>query len=372
MAESSHVPIVIGNAAPFRLVVRDEDHWNPSLEDINRGQYDYVKLHRLSAFVDVGIAPYSLGIGFDGSLVLPATDDYKDRDAALAKFNQVLGQLLLGGVYTEAVSPEDITFGTLTLDGYFRGITCASGPVSRFHQAIRQKMGGVLDLGRLVKPRKIAVGEVESSLLKGKEVLATVDRLSAGILLNGVTYLVRHQWAEALVGLWTSIEQVVSHIWDTRIAKCDSDRGAKIVGRGKFLQDFRTWTTSARVEVLYQKGLIGAGEYNLLNKARKARNEFVHSGKTPKRQSAEASAKALFGLMSLVIANYKDSGHLSDIYERILRNVRGSFVPKERVVPMEEVSWWIEIPPIPGDPRWGDRKYDVVESLRLKPVSKEI
>lgn len=55
--ETKHVPVIIGNYAPFRLVLRDTDTWSPTLEQINSREYDYVKLCRLSCFIDIGIAP---------------------------------------------------------------------------------------------------------------------------------------------------------------------------------------------------------------------------------------------------------------------------------------------------------------------------
>ena len=61
--ERNHVPVVIGNYAPFRLVLREGDSWEPTLEQINSRTFDYVKLSRLSCFIDIGIAPFSLGIG---------------------------------------------------------------------------------------------------------------------------------------------------------------------------------------------------------------------------------------------------------------------------------------------------------------------
>ena len=71
MRDDDHIPIVIGNCRPFRIIERETDNWNPTLEQINGKDYDYVKLNRMSTFIDIGIAPLSLGIGFDGSLILP-------------------------------------------------------------------------------------------------------------------------------------------------------------------------------------------------------------------------------------------------------------------------------------------------------------
>jgi hypothetical protein len=113
------VPVITANFNPLRFVVRsDKDIWEPTLEQINGRSYDYVKLHRLSTYFDAGIAPYSLGVCFDGTLVLPAIARFRDRNSALAQFNRTLSELLLGGVYCEAVSPDDVGYGSTSFTAY--------------------------------------------------------------------------------------------------------------------------------------------------------------------------------------------------------------------------------------------------------------
>src|SRR6185503_1582651 len=118
--EAIQIPVIIGNYAPFRLVLREGESWNPTLEQVNNNEYDYVKLSRMSTFIDIGIAPFSLGVSFDGSLVLPATKEFRLQETALDKFNETLGILLLGGIYCEAVQPTDISYGSLFIGGYLR------------------------------------------------------------------------------------------------------------------------------------------------------------------------------------------------------------------------------------------------------------
>lgn len=64
-------PIITADAKPFRFVCREADSWNPTLDEVNSRSYDYVKLHRMSTYLDVGIAPFSLGVCFDGTLFSP-------------------------------------------------------------------------------------------------------------------------------------------------------------------------------------------------------------------------------------------------------------------------------------------------------------
>ena len=369
MDEDNRVPIIIGNASPFRIIVRDTDCWTPTLEDTNNGTYDYIKLHRLSTYIDVDIRPYSMGVAFDGSLILPAAKEFHDKDKSLDIFNRTLGYLLLGGIYTEAVSPEDMTVGSMTLDGYFRPTTSSSGAVASFHRAIQTKHLGALDSIKLLNPEEIKIEDYQNAIESGKATLSAIPRLSASILLNGATQYVKHEWPESLVSLWTSIEQVLSHIWDAEIVRKRNDFGQEITGRKKFLQDFRTWSTSAKIEVLYQNTLIDPEVYGLLNNARKSRNTFVHEGIKPTQENARSALDSLFALISFACNNFEDKSSLNNIVEMIEKHLRGELIPKNRIFSKEEVTHWLPVPPIPGDTSWGDEEYEIIEELKLKKLT---
>ncbi|MCD6013455.1 MAG: hypothetical protein K0Q79_3317 [Flavipsychrobacter sp.] len=366
--QSHHVPVIIGNYAPFRLVLRETDSWMPTLEQINSREYDYVKLCRLSGFIDIGIAPFSLGISFDGSLVLPASPNFKTRESAFNKFNETLGILLLGGIYSEAVQPTDISFGTLFFDGYVKQHNGGTGHEASFHKAIQTKYVSTIDVISLLNPKTINFTELKDAYKKGKEYFSKLDKLSPSLLLNGTSNYVKHQWGEGLIFLWTSIEQVVNIIWTNEIIKNDIDGEEIVDGRSKFLKDFRTWTTSAKIELLYQKEFIRTEQYKLLNKARKSRNDFVHNGKELTQENVQCALNGLFSLLSLVISSYQNSDLLNDTLETIYRNQRGDLIPKKTTFDKEEVTHWLSLPPLPGDNGWGNKEYEIIDDLVLKPL----
>lgn len=368
--QSQHIPVVIGNYAPFRLVLRETDSWNPTLEQINSREYDYVKLCRLSCFIDIGIAPFSLGISFDGSLVLPASPEFRTRESALDKFNETLGILLLGGIYSEAVQPTDISFGTLFFNGYLKQHNGGTGHESVFHKAIQTKYVSTLDVISLLKPKTISKTELEDAYKKGKEYYLKLNKLSPNLLLNGTSNYVRHQWAEGLIFLWTSVEQVINIIWIKEVIQNETEIDDLIEGRSKFLKDFRTWTTSTKIELLYQKGFLKTKQYQLLNKARKTRNDFVHNGKELTQENVKCALDGLFQMISLVISSYQNPDLLNETLETIYKNQRGDLIPKRTKFSKEEVTHWLSLPPLPGDSDWGDKEYEIIEDLVLKPLEK--
>ncbi|MBN1373392.1 MAG: hypothetical protein JW987_15755 [Anaerolineaceae bacterium] len=365
MNNRNHVPIVIASVLPFRLVKRENELWAPSINDINDRNYDYVKLSRLSTFLDVGIRPFSIGIGFDGSLILPAIDEFRNRDTALEKFNETLGILLLGGIYTEAVLPVDISIGLLTLDGYTKLLGGGDGPNAKFHRAIRTKHAGALDVILLFNPPSLEIAEISDAYEKGKQFYQKLKGISPVLLLNGASNYVNRHWTESLIFIWTSIEQIVNCLWVDHIV---NQKQANIAGRSTFLKDFRTWTTSTRIEVLFQRELIDTETYKLINLARKARNDFIHNGKGISGEVSLYALSSLFRLMSLIISDFKSTNLLQNSLNTIVKHEKGDLIPNKSSFSTNEVSHWLPIPPLPGDPNWGDKEYEIIEDLVLQPL----
>lgn len=369
--ESNHVPVVIGNYAPFRLVLRETDNWNFTLDQVYNREYDYVKLCRLSCFIDIGIAPFSLGVSFGGSLILPATEKYSNREDASDTFNETLETLLLGGVYSEAIQPIDISYGTLFSDGYVKSMGGGTGAISSFHRAIETKLIGPFDGIPLIEPETILNSDIEKAYKRGKSIISKLDNLSPSLLLNGTSHYVKHQWTEGLIFLWTSIEQLVNIIWNQEIINDESQGDTVIEGRTRFLKDYRTWTTSTRIEVLYQRGFISADDYHLLNSARKARNDFVHNGEKLNERKVRCALEGFFRLISLIITDYQNPLELKDITDHIFSNQRGDLYPKKTTLNLDEVKYWHNIPPLPGDKNWDGKEYEIIEELVLRPLKRE-
>lgn len=366
------MPVITGNYRPFRLVLRENDNWNPTIEQVNRRSYDYVKLHRMSMFVDIGILPLSLGVSFDGTLVLPATKQFVNPKEALTHFNTFLCSLLLGGIYCEAVSPDDVCLGRMTHTAYSKITGNNRGAVSGFHQAIRTTAVGILDAIRLLDPETVRVTALKEALSVGKSRLARTGSLSPQTLLHGATFYAKNQWADSLIHLWTSVEQVLEDMWSERILSKSSVLGITKSRRRGFLGDRRTWTASAKLELLYQKALLPEETYARLDKARTQRNAFAHSGAIPSPEGAEAALDGLFQLVSLRIADSTDPRSLLSVADLIKERSRLYASWERRGEPLEGVTHWLEVPPVPGDVNWGDAPYEIIEDLQLRKLNQPI
>lgn len=366
------LPVVTGNYAPFRLVMREEDAWAPSLEDISSKTYDYVKLHRSSMGVPVGIEPFSMLVCFDGTFVLPAIETFRKKENALELFNRVLAEILLGGIYVDAMSPDDLGLGSVTFDGYCRMRGGSRGNISSLHSNLRTTYAGIWDSMILLHPRTILVNELQETIIRGRSRMKSIGPLSPDTLLYGSTFYTHHQWAESLIHLWTTAEQIIGMMWREHLINGRTVNGLAKKNRKQFLEDTRTWTSSARIEVLFQKEILPDSTCVQLDVARKARNEFVHTGKRPSSDAARAALEALFQLASLRATGNQEVDHFKEIVGLITEQSK-FFIdweqPKDSLS-IEEVKYWMPLPPIPGDSHWGDKPYEVIEELRFVPIKK--
>ncbi|WP_303748398.1 hypothetical protein [Stenotrophomonas pigmentata] len=339
-------PLIMAISEPLKLIAKDEnDSWNPTIEDINGGTYDYLKLNRVSGFIDGMVAPYTILVGFDGSLALPSLPEFKQHGKALKIFNRVFLEMLLGGIYSHAVAPADIGSGVLYSTGYIRMFSRA-GAVTKLHSSLRERSASASDAFCLMDQKPITISELEAAIGRGREIVEKCGSLSHEIVLSGCTHYVEGALAEALTGLWTSIEQLVSLIWRNEVeAKAAADG---VPNRKSFLNDYRVWTTSARIEVLFQKGILNAELYCCLNTARKARNDFIHRGDQPDLVDATAALSGLFYLMSACTSNYVDIHRLDDVRAKI--EARCVLRPRPNgPIPESAVKYWREIPQLPGE-----------------------
>ncbi len=95
-------------------------------------------------------------------------------------------------------------------------------------------------------------------------------------------------------------EQLTSTLWKQFLGNAVyqvvnlKDRMKSLAG------DHRTWSASVCQELLFQVGLLEEETFVLLFKARKARNDLVHSGRTPTKEVVENVYKGLLQLMKKI------------------------------------------------------------------------
>jgi hypothetical protein len=330
---------------PFRMIESEAlDKWSASIEQVNRHDWEYVKLHEISGGIDVGLpAPYHMLIGRDGALALPPIAELRSDQQAVEFFNRCLAALLLGGVYCAAVTLDNLEFGSI-IDWKYIRLHGEQAGANHFHKLIRMRMAPPIDAIRLMDPPTLDFEVLRQAAKEGFALLKSVPRLSPEFLLKGVSGIARRDWGVGLSNLWITIEQLTETLWQREVLEPAASDQSRITGRSDQLRDTRTWTTANRHEMLHFKGAIPATVLRDLYHARKARNDLSHRGTHPTDASASSAYRATLALLQSVVGEIDISLSGLDLTDHSLSD---PFKPREsRAL---DPQYWMEIPKLPGE-----------------------
>jgi hypothetical protein len=363
MPEPTRILATLAYTTPLRFVFRtSEDRWKATLGKINSRRYDYVKLHRLSASLDIGLpSPLCMYLAFDGSLLLPRIEQYWPVERAVSAFNEILGYMLVGGMYFGPVEPPDIDQAVVYRTGYFRPFGMAESLVGLARRELQYKIASPLNSIRLYRPDQVLASDIRKAYDEGKATCVKIPSLSPSLLVRGISAFVTHDWGASLSHLWITTEQIVEHLWRTCVVDSVVRPDPAIPGRRDFLKDHRAWTTATRIELLFQKRVLPIRTYRLLNIARKGRNDLVHTGVIPKREACEAAMDGVFQLIARV-ARPRSIHSFAGLLRRYksLDPIKRHYNTR-RTITAKDVGLWLgPLPPIPGEEEWGDDPFENV------------
>ena len=204
----------------------------------------------------------------------------------------------------------------------------------------------------------------------GSEISRTLPKNLASVFLPSCTAFCNEEWERALILGWSCAELLISQLWDQHLLNGAKVDGIKQKRRKDFLSDTRTWTSSTRIELLWQKGLIEDNIYALLDRVRSARNAFVHSVSGCSPIDARGVIEADLFLIQKITANadlsFVAAEALSQLDERT--SIFRSPVTDERGRLLQEPKYWRYPDPAPGFRDWGDRPFEKLPEIQLKPI----
>jgi hypothetical protein len=337
------VPALVVYLHPFRLVENANlAAWAVTIDEINQGSWDYVALHEIVGGVDVGLAhPFNLVIARDGALALPPIPELRNDQAVVEFFNRCLASLLIGGVYCEAIGLDNLETGSIIDWKYVRIHSNADAGPNRFHHLVRMQAASSLEAIDLMNPRSIQLATLVHAMRCGLAILTAIPSMNGAFVLKGATGIARRDWGMALSNLWIVIEQLTSHLWKQHVLK---EATAKIDGRKEQLEDTRTWTTSIRQELLFQKAILDTETLANLSASRKARNSLVHRGTPPTEAAAFACYHAVLKLITIALP-----GTALPLTDLNLRDHSISDPFRQREPMRLEPQFWHAIPKLPGE-----------------------
>lgn len=117
---------------------------------------------------------------------------------------------------------------------------------------------------------------------EGAIALEAVGEALPALVVAAVFHASRHNIAETILSAWIVCEAVLSHKWRLYAGAVEGSE------RQQRLRDSRTYTASVQAEVLLVAGELDEPRYDLLQQARKIRNDLAHGVKMSWRGAASA------------------------------------------------------------------------------------
>lgn len=300
---SQNNPCWVAFIHPMTFVVPDdENQWEVKLEDINNISYSSGNLVRIVTKFNIEKSELSGLICYDGAIAIPKNIKFQTKESALNYFSLFFAKLLLANFYVEGIDHKDIVNGHLNENWSIWPTDLGSSSISNLHSKIRMLNASNIDTIHLANPRIIYVSELLDKLKLGEEIFKQIPNLNPKFLLRGITELKYKNWDLVLSNLWISIEQLIDFIWNYQfLVNNDHHPRIEVPNRKKSLkEDTRTWSSSVKQEILYQKNLIDEDILIRLSKARKIRNKLVHQGINVDEQTAKDILVVTIKLIKLI------------------------------------------------------------------------
>jgi hypothetical protein len=97
------------------------------------------------------------------------------------------------------------------------------------------------------------------------------DRKKLTLLFESIVHFTRCAWDIAFILCWASSEACINSLFEDEVVSQRSEKKER-----EKLRDGRSFTASVMLEMLVEKGVIEREAYDVLDKARGARNKFIH------------------------------------------------------------------------------------------------
>jgi hypothetical protein len=182
--------------------------------------------------------------------------------------NVVICEFSLAGIVSEPLTQVHVSRAGL-IDNHALITSGGGGREGYYHRTLYPTLQFFNNLwfsNRVVSMEILSkVAEVKNSS-QLQELSKNLPEFAASAYYNYSTQNI----TEALLDSWIVVEQIIDHLWEKHVNKLNDPK------RCERLKDTRTYSTAVRIEILFLDEEIDIKEYDILQKARKHRNDLAH------------------------------------------------------------------------------------------------
>ncbi|MDQ1340751.1 MAG: hypothetical protein QG567_1909 [Campylobacterota bacterium] len=273
---------------PLVLISKTKEDFVVTLDEINTNLYD---TRILSKFVGK-LKDYDensqldILITFDGSIMLPADENYNTPEKAINKFNEIIGALFLGGILVKPIDLTKLHQGCIVENG---GSNFSYIP--SINNDFRGKSQSIAEIIKAHHPNHIQVEEFTEAYNFGINIINKV-RFSPIFLALGYHYLNQGKIAESLSNLWIVIEQLTDFLYKNKIDTSILKILKRVLPKKINIE--------TKHKILHETNIISENIFQVLLKNRSDRNDLLHKGLLPNRENVIKLWTTLLDLLEVV------------------------------------------------------------------------
>ena len=280
---------------PYTAILKEDNSFlQTTLDQINNNTYLGNKLSEVVTHLDFLNGLKGL-VTYDGSIGVKRNTDFPDNYTALEKFNDIFCRILIGGIHVKVLHLEDILAGSLQDK---TNLFCYT---PNFHSRLRHNQASSSErLPPLMHPRKIYIEDLKDAYATGNSVIANIQGFTPFFLLNGYSAMIEHNDSNALINLWTSIEQLVNYLWVTLFLPNEQNLNSRILNiKSTLSRRPGLDKVFSKIRLLRLSRIINKSHFNALEIGRTSRNDLVHNAIVPSADSIDEIWKVIPYLLEL-------------------------------------------------------------------------
>lgn len=278
----SYNPAWMLHLRPYSVIISDKQpQLNFTLDQINSNSYDGMQLSKV-----IGVLPLDSDnsldalLSYDGTIAIHQSEIFPTESDGIKNLNVILCCLLLGGIHTEVLHPDELVIGTLHENKYLFSY------LPSLHSQLRCNWASITErIQPLMYPRILHLKDLQKAYVDGREIVNSIPNFTPYFLLNGYSYLVNHNNNDALNNLWIVVEELTEILWNNiYIQRKHTYHSCVQKSHAHLKNQLKKNLIFAKHKQLRLSKIITRKSYKILDSVRDVRNDLAHRGMQPNRQ----------------------------------------------------------------------------------------
>lgn len=306
ISQSVMLAATISPVYMLRYADEPENFLTMSLEEINRRSYKIEFFSRILGFIDYEINSFRVMLGSPLTFIIPVPAT--DKETALELAKRLVFYLFLGGLDVIGIRENDIGVCEVNKHGYYMLLEPHQEGRFKKNLDMQQRCSSPLDIIEYF-PSNVITFEYIIKILETGKILASKFSIAHDFLLEGLRFFKEKEYTPSFIFLFTALESTISSYWIIFIKDRKLRKSKKVLTN-------KSLPLSIKIEFLRLSNIISEDVYEVIDNARKKRNDVIHSTSVLCAADCKNCIRALEGFLTSILPD--DKKYLNRAFSRYL------------------------------------------------------